>query len=364
MSNSDTNHQAEKLLEAMKRSRPNGNDDSDRENSPDDNPSDLPPILRIDPRHESREITPGDDADVEDFNFRDTMQLTSENLQNLRRFFQHVEQGWSEDLSELLKSGTKVRLDDVHQDRHNLFVASMDDPCCAAWIKLQNQSDWLLTISPNLVFAFIDRMLGGEPSPVGAVRRPMTDIECRLIRRVVDSFIKQIEANWPLCANGDLGPQIDRVERRPSPFSSTGANERVVYAKYSVSLFGVQGSLKFAVPITGIHHLAQQRNLQDNGLGPNQFANENTKSTVEQQVVSAPIELVVNLASSTIRTSDLLDLRVGDIIATETNSSTPLELSIQNVPKFNVKAGALQGKKAVLIDTVIDQDSSSQSHGD
>jgi flagellar motor switch protein FliM len=64
---------------------------------------------------------------------------------------------------------------------------------------------------------------------------------------------------------------------------------------------------------------------------------------------------VVTLARSTIRTGDLLDLSVGDIITTEKEIHEPLELAVQDVPKFHARAGAFKGKKAVRIESIVDK---------
>jgi len=67
------------------------------------------------------------------------------------------------------------------------------------------------------------------------------------------------------------------------------------------------------------------------------------------------VNVVVTLARSKINTGDLLSLNVGDVIATEKEVADSLELSIQDVHKFNVRAGSLKGKKAVRIESVATQ---------
>ena len=64
----------------------------------------------------------------------------------------------------------------------------------------------------------------------------------------------------------------------------------------------------------------------------------------------------MTLATSMIRTSDLLDLDVGDIITTEKDPSSPAELLVQGVPKFKVSPGSYQGKKAVQITKWIEKE--------
>ena len=67
------------------------------------------------------------------------------------------------------------------------------------------------------------------------------------------------------------------------------------------------------------------------------------------------MDVVVTLARSKILTGDLLDLSVGDIITTEKEVNTPLELAVQNVPKYNATPGAFKGKKAVQIESAIEK---------
>jgi flagellar motor switch protein FliM len=63
---------------------------------------------------------------------------------------------------------------------------------------------------------------------------------------------------------------------------------------------------------------------------------------------------VVTLATSKIRTAELLDLAVGDLITTEQEITAPLELSVQGVPKFYARPGAYRGNKAVCIERLFE----------
>ena len=80
-----------------------------------------------------------------------------------------------------------------------------------------------------------------------------------------------------------------------------------------------------------------------------------TKGKIASSVDRAPVDVVGTLARPKIRTGDLLDLSVGDIITTEQEVNTPLELAVQNVPKYNATAGAFKGKKAVQIESTIEK---------
>jgi flagellar motor switch protein FliM len=61
------------------------------------------------------------------------------------------------------------------------------------------------------------------------------------------------------------------------------------------------------------------------------------------------VELVVELAETNIATSDLIGLRVGDIIATEKDVHRPLVVCVEGRPKFQAQAGAFKGHKAIQV---------------
>ena len=71
--------------------------------------------------------------------------------------------------------------------------------------------------------------------------------------------------------------------------------------------------------------------------------------TIGDKLGPAPVEVVVELATTTITTADLLDLRVGDIIASEKDVNDPLLVSVEGKPKFHAAPGQYKGRKAIRI---------------
>ena len=63
----------------------------------------------------------------------------------------------------------------------------------------------------------------------------------------------------------------------------------------------------------------------------------------------------VTLAETQITAAELADLRVGDIIATETAADSPAMVSIEGVAKFRAKPGAYQGSRAVRLTEPIEE---------
>jgi flagellar motor switch protein FliM len=70
---------------------------------------------------------------------------------------------------------------------------------------------------------------------------------------------------------------------------------------------------------------------------------------ISNQIAEAPLEVVVELATTRITTSDMLGLRVGDIIASEKDIRESLLVYVQGVPKFVASPGKYKGRKAIQI---------------
>jgi flagellar motor switch protein FliM len=70
---------------------------------------------------------------------------------------------------------------------------------------------------------------------------------------------------------------------------------------------------------------------------------------IGNRIAQAPIEVVVELAATRINTSDMLELRVGDIIASEKDVNEPLLVYVEGKPKFYAAPGKYKGRKAIQI---------------
>jgi flagellar motor switch protein FliM len=72
-----------------------------------------------------------------------------------------------------------------------------------------------------------------------------------------------------------------------------------------------------------------------------------SQGQITDLIAESMTEVVVTLARSTLRATDLLNLQVGDIVSTEKDIREPLDVEVQGVVKFHAKAGALKGRKAI-----------------
>lgn len=300
-------------------------------------------------RHQSSRVTA--------YDFKRPVRVGKDQMRAMQSLHEGLARNFGASISGMLRTMVEVKLLSVDQLTYSEFIFSLDNPSCFNVLRPDPlDGNWILDIAPSLSYAIIDRMLGGEPNPSDSIRRPLTEIENRLIGRVVAQFLKQLTTAWQNIVELELA--VDSVESNPQLVQIVPPNEVVILVGFEVLLGKNRGMLSLCIPFNTIENYNSK--LSRNGwvgYGKGKPTPE-TRGKITGSVDAAPVDIVVTLARSKIRTSDLLDLTVGDVITTEKETQQPLELSIQDVPKFHTRAGAFKGKKAVQIESVI------QRHGE
>jgi len=74
---------------------------------------------------------------------------------------------------------------------------------------------------------------------------------------------------------------------------------------------------------------------------------------ISKSIRNMTVDLKVKLGHAKISMSELVQLRVGDIICTEKNVETPLLVSVEGIPKYWAKPGAYKGYTAIQITDLI-----------
>lgn len=288
------------------------------------------------------------------YDFKRPERVGKDQMRAMHSLHEALARNFGAAVSGMLRTMIEVKLLSVDQLTYSEFIFSLDNPSCFNVLTPNPlNGNWVLDIAPSLSYAIIDRMLGGDPNPSDTIRRPLTEIENRLIGRVVATFLRQLENAWENIVELDL--DVDSVESNPQLVQIVPPNEVVILVGFEVLLGKNRGMLNLCIPFNTIENYNSK--LSRNGwVGYGKGTpTEQTRGKITSSVDHAPVDIVVTLARSKIKTGDLLDLSVGDIITTEKEVNEPLELAVQDVPKYHAQPGAFKGKKAVRIETIIEK---------
>ena len=92
----------------------------------------------------------------------------------------------------LLRSIVEVKLTSVDQLTYSEFVFSLENPTCFNLLRAEPlEGNLILDINPSILYPIIDRLLGGGREPGPLARRPLTEIELRLVSRITNLFLER-----------------------------------------------------------------------------------------------------------------------------------------------------------------------------
>ncbi|ADB18431.1 flagellar motor switch protein FliM [Pirellula staleyi DSM 6068] len=289
---------------------------------------------------------------VTPYDFKRPERVGKEQMRALQSLHEGFGRNFGAALSALLRSIVEVKLTSVDQLTYSEFVFSLENPTCFNLLRAEPlEGNLILDINPSILYPIIDRLLGGGKEAGPVARRPLTEIELRLVSRITHLFLQELKHAWEGVL--PLKLSVDRVESNPQLVQIVPPNEVVVLISFELTLNDVRGMINLCIPFNSIERIGSKltsNNWVAYGKGG---ATPQSIAQISKRLDQSKVELVVTLAETTITTGDMIGLRVGDIITTDKDIRTPLEIAVQGMAKFQASCGALKGHKAVRIEQSI-----------
>ncbi len=283
------------------------------------------------------------------YDFKRPERVGKEQMRALQSLHEGFGRNFGAALSALLRSIVEVKLTSVDQLTYGEFVFSLENPTCFNLIRAEPlEGHLILDINPAILYPIIDRLLGGGKDAGPVSRRPLTEIELRLVGRITSLFLQELKHAWDGLLSLKLS--VDRVESNPQLVQIVPPNEVVVLVSFELLLGELRGMINLCIPFNAIERVSSRLANNSWVTYGKSAASAQTRAAIGQRLDEAEVELIVTLAESRISTGDLIGLRVGDIITTDKDVHQPLDVAIEGAAKFHASAGAFKGCKAVRID--------------
>lgn len=286
------------------------------------------------------------------YDFKRPERVGKEQMRSLQTLHEGFSRNFAASLSAMLRSMVEVKLTSVDQLTYSEFVFSLDNPTCFNLIKAEPlEGHFILDLNPTILYPMIDRLLGGGREPTPITRRPLSEIERRLVGRITALFLDELKKAWENVLALDL--EVIRVESNPQLVQIVPPNEVVVLVSFELALGEIRGMANLCIPYNTIERIS-------NKLSANSWASYGKRQTspdaadrIGRLLRTSMVQLVVELAKTHITTSDLINLRVGDIITTRKDIHTPLVVKVEGIPKFLARPGIFKGHKAICIEEIV-----------
>ena len=129
-------------------------------------------------------------------------------------------------LSASLRTMIDIDVSSVEQVTYQEFVQSMANPSVIGILALPPlKGKIIIEINPDIAFAYIDRIFGGEGRPVGKTR-VLTDIEMAVMRRFIELVTNYFREAWSNVV--EFRPNFETMETNSQFAQIVPPNDMVV----------------------------------------------------------------------------------------------------------------------------------------
>ena len=211
----------------------------------------------------------------------------------------------------------------------------------------------LMVVESKLVFAVVDTFFGGSGTKEAKITgRDFSSIEIRMTKSVVLSALEDLEKAWrPVHA---VTTNFVRSEVNPQFAAIVPPTDIVLVILFEIEMESISGTLTICLPYAAIEPVIPKLKAQ--------FQSEEMEvdqvwiRRLRTELLATEVELVAELGTSTITPQDLMKFKVGDTLMLGNDVTDPLNLKVEQIPKFKGFPGVSRGNKAVQLTETIERE--------
>lgn len=202
----------------------------------------------------------------------------------------------------------------------------------------------LLICEPQLVFAIIDSLFGGDGRFHSRIEgRDFSATEQRIIERMLEVICGEYQKAWSGVYPLEL--EYTRSEMQPQFANIATPSEIVVTAKFEIEMGNTGGAMFLCIPYSTLEPIRET--LYSALQGDAQASDRRWVVKLSRQIQSAEVELVAELAHARATVADLARLKPGDFV--ELDLRPTLITKVDTVPVFECRYGVSNGRYAIKV---------------
>lgn len=254
-------------------------------------------------------------------------------------------------LSGYLRTLVQVEVFAVDALQYSEFSNSLSNPIILAVVDFAPLTgSIILQMEPPIVYAIIDRILGGKGTSLDKIRG-FTEIEMAIIERVIVQMLNRMREPWENIVS--IKPRLDKTEINAQFAQIIQPNEMVALVTLSARIGEVEGMINICIPHMVVEPIMPKLSTRLWFTNMENEVRPETKEAIELKIQNTHVPVKAVLGKTVITVNDFIDLQCGDVIPLETNVNADLEILVGDLLKFYAKPGVKKNKVAVKISEVV-----------
>jgi flagellar motor switch protein FliM len=252
-------------------------------------------------------------------------------------------------LSSLLQNPIEAEFVTTEMIKFKEFIQAFSDPTSFNIFTMDPLiGSGLLVIETNLVFSFVDCLMGGQGKPMSKVR-DFTAIEIRMMNKVVRDILMNMEKSWSYVQNIKIETKSN--ETNPIYVRLVSPSDMVVTIVFSINSKEFSGNIHFCIPYIMLEPLKEQ--LSNQQIRSSEFSNKWTNK-IQNLLYDTRVIMTADLGKITdYNIRDLLNVKQGNKIRLDYGPQDPIVVNVSGIPKYMGFPGVVKGNRAVQISSLL-----------
>ncbi len=268
-----------------------------------------------------------------------TMEIISE------RFARNIRIG----LFNFIRKSPEVSIGGIKVQKYSAFLREIVVPTNFNIVSVKPlRGSGLIVCDPTLVFAVIDALFGGAGKYHTRIEgRDFSPTELRIITRLVEVITAEYKKAWVGIYPLEL--EYQRSEMQPQFANIATPSEIMVATSFTLEIGDSTGTIHFCIPYSTLEPIRDV--LYSTMQGDSAEPDRRWVNLLKEQIKSADVELVAELATAPATVEQLLSFKAGDFI--ELDLQPGIEAKISGVPVLECHYGIANGRYALKVDQLL-----------
>ena len=297
------------------------------------------------------EIQKKDEKQVRNYDFARPAKFSKEHLRTLEIIYEHYGRLLSTNLPLYLRKNVQVSVASSETVVFSEFSNALSNPVILGIVNFTPlQGSIIIELAPNLGFAMIDRMLGGQGVPIEK-GRDYSEIELSILDKVITLCMQLMKEPWKNVL--DINPFLDRIETNPQFAQIIAPNDMIAIVTLNVKIGDVEGFMNVCLPYFTVESVMDKLNTKFWFSTMRESSDVDYSQYVESMIKRVDVPVRAVLGNSVITVNDFVNLQCGDIIRLDTKTDSEMPIYVGNIKKFMAMPGKNGDKYATRVTSVI-----------
>jgi flagellar motor switch protein FliM len=249
----------------------------------------------------------------------------------------------------LIRKSPEISIGPIKVQKYSAFLREIVVPTNFNIVSVKPlRGSGLIVCDPTLVFSVIDALFGGAGKYHTRIEgRDFSATEIRVISRLIDVVTAEYKKAWQGIYPLELAYQ--RSEMQPQFANIATPSEIVITTSFTLEIGDTSGAIHFCIPYSTLEPIRDV--LYSTVQGDAGEPDRRWINLMKEQIQSAEVEVVAELAQAPATVEQLLSFKAGDFI--ELDLRQAIQAKVAGVPVFDCHYGTSNGKYALKVDQLL-----------